>query len=762
MGKGRILVVEDEGVVALDLQDRLRSLGYDVPLTVPTGEQAVAESKRLKPDLILMDVRLKGAKDGVEAAEEIRGVADVPVVFLTAYADEQTVARAKNAEPFGYLVKPFQEREISATIEVALFKHRIQRELRHRERWFSAILRSIGDAVIAADTTGKIAFLNPVAERLTGWPASVALGMNATEVFRVIDERSGEPLENPITAALRNNSDARLPRNALLLASNGETTPVDDSAALIRDEQGDNWGIVLTFRDIAERRQHERRLLESEQRFRAIFDSVQDAVLVCGLDGDHTDANLRACELLGHSREEFRKLGVEAWGLGAPPYARADAMRWIRKAANGHPQSFEWRTHQSTGQPLLLEVSLKRARIGGEARILATMHDITQRRLLQDQVARSQKLEAVGQLAGGVAHDFNNLLTVINGYTSLLLGQLRDDPEMAARAMQILSAGERAAALTRQLLTLARRQLVHPEQLDVNRLVTELSSMLQHTIREDIDCVFLTAKEPLYVTGDRTQIEQVVLNLVFNARDAMPAGGRLTIETRGVVLDERSDATGAVPPGHYVCLTVSDTGIGMDEKTRARLFEPFFTTKPPGKGTGLGLSTAYGIVKQSGGFILVDSEVNRGTAFTIYLPAIQAGPQQQAGGQKGTVAGAGSGKILLVEDDAGVRNLVSETLTNLGYSVIVARDAEEAIKLFDQHRDSIDMLLTDIVMPRMNGRDLAFHLQSQRPSLKVLFMSGYSDPARSRAGVAEPGPPLLRKPFTSEALGAKVRELLNQ
>jgi len=762
MGKGRILVVEDEGVVALDLQHRLKSLGYDVPVTVPTGEEAVTESKRLKPDLILMDVRLKGAKDGVEAAEEIRGVTDVPVVFLTAYADEQTVARAKNAEPFGYIVKPFQEREISATIEIALFKHRIQRELRHRERWFSAILRGIGDAVIAADTNEKIAFINPVAEQLTGWRASEALGRNATEVFRIIDEPSGKPLENPISASLRNGRDARLPRNVLLVARHGGTTPIDDSAALIRDEHGNNWGVVLTFRDIAERRQHERRLLESEQRFRAIFDSVHDAVLVYGLGGGDTlDANLRACELLGHSRDEFRQLGVEAWGLGAPPYARADAMRWLQKVASGNPQSFEWRTYQPNGQPLLLEVSLKLARIGGEARILATMRDITQRRLLQDQVSRSQKLEAIGQLAGGVAHDFNNLLTVINGYTSLLLAQLKDDAEMTARAMQILSAGERAAALTRQLLTLARRQLVHLEQLDFNGLVTELSPMLRRTIREDIDFEFNTAKDALYVIGDRTQFEQVVLNLVFNARDAMPAGGRLTVETRDAVLDE-SSGEGLIPPGHYVTLTVRDTGTGMDEQTRSRLFEPFFTTKPPGQGTGLGLSTVYGIVKRSGGFILVDSQVNRGTTFTIYLPASPGRPQEQASEQKGTATSEGSEKILLVEDDAGVRNLVSDTLTGLGYSAIVARNAEEALELFTKHKDSIDLLLTDIVMPRMNGRDLAYHLQSQRPSLKVLFMSGYADSGLSRGGAVEAGSRLLRKPFTGEALGATVREVLDQ
>ena len=413
MSKGRILVVEDEGVVALELQHRLRGLGYEVPATVPSGDEAVHESKRLRPDLILMDIRLKGHKDGVAAAQEIRTDTDVPVVFLTAYADENTVMRSKHVEPFGYILKPFQERELSATIEIALFKHRTERQLRHRERWFSAILRGIGDGVIAADTDSKIAFVNPVAEKLTGWRGDDALGRHADEIFQLVDERTQAPLENPITTALRTGGAMNSPRGALLVAKDGCTTPVDDSVAVIRDEQGNAWGAVLAFHDIVERKQNERRLMESEQRFRAIFDSVNDAVLVHDLEGERTlDANGRATEMLGRTREEMRRSGIDSWGLTETPYSRADALNWLRKAAHGQPQVFEWQSRHRSGRTVMLEVNLKRARIGGEDRILATMRDITQRQMLQEQLFKAKKMEAIGQLAGGVAHDFNNLLTV--------------------------------------------------------------------------------------------------------------------------------------------------------------------------------------------------------------------------------------------------------------------------------------------------------------------------------------------------------------
>ena len=413
------------------------------------------------------------------------------------------------------------------------------------------------------------------------------------------------------------------------------------------------------------------------------------------------------------------------------------------------------------GHQVLLEVNLKLAMIDGEPRILATMRDVTQRRLLEDQVSKTQKLEAIGQLAGGVAHDFNNLLTVINGYTSLLLTELKDDPANSAHAMQILSAGERAAALTQQLLALGRRQLMRPEHLDLNRLVAELSAMLERAIPEDIELQSNLPGDLLQILGDPTQIEQVILNLVFNARDAMPSGGILTISTRNVQVAEGLTSPVAVPPGRYVALTVSDTGTGMDEVTRARLFEPFFTTKRPGKGTGLGLATVYGIVRQTGGHIHVESQINRGTVFTIYFPAAPAEVKAKAEEPIPPDSIRGGETILLVEDDFGVRELVRRTLAGFGYFVLVAQNVEHAIELFEERREGIDLLVTDVVMPRMNGLELARKLQAMRPELKVLYMSGYADSVLTRGGSTEAAFKILQKPFSHAELGSAVREVLD-
>ena len=381
----------------------------------------------------------------------------------------------------------------------------------------------------------------------------------------------------------------------------------------------------------------------------------------------------------------------------------------------------------------------------------------------EEQLRQSQKLEAVGQLAGGIAHDFNNLLTVINGNSELLLRGLRDEKQ-SERVQEIRKAGERAAQLTRQLLAFSRKQVLQPVVLNLNSIIPDTDKMLRRLIGADVD--FLTSLEPELwpVKADPGQIEQVLMNLAINARDAMPQGGKLTIQTANVYLDE-SYAHGhaaAVSPGPYVMLAVSDTGHGMDAETRSRIFEPFFTTKEKGKGTGLGLSTVYGIVKQSGGNIWVYSEVGRGTTFKIYLPSVAEASEQrapEAAPREGVPQG--SETVLLVEDEEVVRRLARDILELNGYRVLEAADCREALSLCESHEGPIHLLLTDVVMPQMNGRELSECALALRPAMRVLYMSGYTDDSIVHHGVLDAGVAFLEKPFTPDAVARKVREVLD-
>jgi len=414
------------------------------------------------------------------------------------------------------------------------------------------------------------------------------------------------------------------------------------------------------------------------------------------------------------------------------------------------------------------QMSFIRDGTGRPVGILGTARDITERRAaaesqahLEEQLRQSQKMEAIGRLAGGVAHDFNNLLTVITGRTSMLLDRARMNDRERQDLEIVLEAGERAAALTRQLLAFSRKQILQPRVLDLNGVIKGLAPMLQRLIGEDVELGIVSRAPESAVLADPGQLEQVVMNLVVNARDAMPQGGRLTLETGNVELDEAfAREHVGVQPGPHVRLAVNDTGVGMDAATRARIFEPFFTTKPEGKGTGLGLATVFGIVAQSGGTIWVESEPGRGTTFTIYLPRVRvttapASPVASAQAPRGTET------VLLVEDDDGVRFVGEDALRRLGYHVLPARNGEEALRASAAHAGRIAILVTDIVMPGMSGPDLHARLAVERPDMKVLFLSGYAPDAVVRNRILDPSTAFLEKPFGPEALARKVRHTID-
>ena len=460
------------------------------------------------------------------------------------------------------------------------------------------------------------------------------------------------------------------------------------------------------------------------------------------------EANHAAVAHYGYTREEFLSMTVADI---RPPEDLARLKDSVAQAS-GLARSGHWRHRLKDGRLIDVEVASHTISYGGRQAVLSVLQDITQRKQLEEQLRQSAKMEAVGMLAGGIAHDFNNLLTIINGYSHILLNTLPEaDPNRSA-VEQIMKAGERAATLTRQLLSHSRRQVLQPKLLNLNQLLTGMEAMLRRLIGEDIELRFAPGRDIGQVNADPGQIEQVVMNLAVNARDAMPRGGILTIETTGVELDEPYHSTHiAIKPGKYVALAIGDNGSGMDTETLAHLFDPFFTTKAQGQGTGLGMTTVFGIVKQSGGGIEVSSEPGQGTSVKVYLPRID---QPAAVEIEAPVAKAarGSETILLVEDEHQVRNLVRDSLRREGYQVLDAPSAAEARRIAAAHKGPIHLLLADVVMPKEGGRELAASLVSRRPAMKVLFMSGYTDQA------IESG--FIQKPFTPAALSSKVREIL--
>ena len=515
-------------------------------------------------------------------------------------------------------------------LALSLFVTWLTASWRSSRRLLNSTLASIGDAVLATDAAGRITFMNSVAENLSGWKASEAHGKTVGDVMKLFDYKTREPVESPLTRALRERVTLTAPVHPVLVSRSGAEVPIEQTAAPVREESGDVRGGILVFRDISKRLQ------------------------------------------------------------------------------------------------------------------------------LEEQVTHSQKMEAVGRLAGGIAGDFNNVLTVITGYAELLRAEVPIESSLRRFVDEIIYAGERAAALTRHLLAFSRAPGAQPRALDLNAVLSTMEPMLRRLLGRNIDLILLSGSGLGRIHADPAQIEQVIINLATNSRDAMPETGKLVIETANVELEDASSRNLGVGPGSYVMLAVSDTGLGMDAETRSRLFEPFFTTKEPGTGSGLGLATVYGIVRQSEGQITVYSQPGCGTIFEIYWPRTR----EVAVAPVRKLSPKGSETILLVDDEEGVRKLVSAVLRSNGYDVLEASSGGVALGVYEKNSHKIDMVVTDIVMPQMNGFELGRELAARSPTLKILYMSGFRDNAIG-GNSGELPKAFLHKPFTPDALLSKVREVLD-
>lgn len=628
-----ILIVEDEGLIARDLENRVRKAGYTVAGIVDTGIAALEAAAETLPDLVLMDIRLRGELDGIETARILVQRHNVPIIYLTAHSDRETLERAKITGPFAYLTKPVSAASISASIEIALYKHRIDRETRQQRAWLRTVLQTMADGVIVTDQLGHVQYLNPAGERLTGWSPDEALNRPLSHVLRLFNLEPRD-CDGLLLAGLLDERSSSLPPGIKLITRAGATISVEGEISPSLDD-GASVGAVITFRDttVREERERERRL--------------------------------------------------------------------------------------------------------------------------------AQRMQTVGMLASGVAHDFNNLLTVILGHASLLLSGENPGTKTTRKAIEeIEKAGTAAAAITGQLLAFSNNQIPEPRIVNLNAIVRDNEALCRSMLATNIEWRTALNREIKPVLADPGQLAQVLMNLVVNARDAMSEGGTLTVTTENVVTPATDDPDA---PGReeFVMLSVADTGTGIEASIADHMFEPFFTTKPVGHGLGLGLSIVDTIVNGLGGKISVDSTPGVGSTFFVFLPIEQSTPdkpEQVRNSREGTSEGPAT--ILLVDDDESVRDLMAKCLERTGYVIFEAGNGAQALALAASHGGAIDVLITDVMMPTMDGFSLAEQLIRVRPNVKTLFVSGY-------AGNPERQPHLptearfLQKPFVPDALLAQVGELIS-
>lgn len=632
------------------------------------------------------------------------------------------------------------------------------------------LLQNVTDAIIATDLNFHITNWNQGAETLYGWRAEEVMGKRLGSI--IPSDYMGEPEEKVLqdfwTQGLWKGEVVQQQRTGVKLN-------VMASVSVIKDSAGNAIGTVGVNRDISQRKQIEEALRQSEERLKLALATTQMGVWEWDVAADTVFWSPECYAIFGQAY--FGNTLHDFTALVAPEDVN-DVMTTLHEAlANQTMYSAEFRITRPNGESGWV-YNLGRAtydKRGKPLRMIGIVQEITERKraeeaqaTLEDQLRQAQKMETVGRLAGGVAHDFNNLLTVIQGYCDLLLAKMASDSPLRGKLEQIQKAGKRASALTGQLLAFSRKQMLSPTVLDLNNLVTNLQVMLGRLIGEDITLATVLQPGLWSVTADPSQLEQVIMNLVVNARDAMPTGGRLTIETANLQYDQVQFHTklgstqSAVLSGPCVMLAVTDTGCGMNEETQTHMFEPFFTTKELGKGTGLGLATVYGIIKQSGGDIFVYSEPGHGSTFKIYLPANAEMIKPQIANFAPTIPERGHETILLVEDEEMVCRLVQAALEDKGYTILEAHYASEALAIANQYPGTIDLLMTDVVMPQMSGRALAERLVVLRPELKVLFTSGYTDDSVVRHGLLTAEVEFLPKPFSPRALAHKVREVLDK
>ena len=716
------------------------------------GEKVMLETKRLHKDGTLVDVFISGA----------------PVLIggnrVASYVLYRDISEQKRAETLSSALYRIAEKTSSAV---------------DLQQFYAAIHNIVGELMYARNF--YIALYDPLTQLLSfpyfvdeqdSTPERKKLGRGLTEYVL----RSGEALlcTPEVFETLLAHGEVELIgapsvdwMGVPLKAANSTfgVLVVQSYCDNVRYREKDKEVLTFVSQQLAsavEHKKHEEALRRSESRYRSLVQSAVYGIYRSSLEGKFLDVNPALIAMLGYDSAE-EVLGLDPrQDVFLNPEQQSRLMKEF--ARSGRLDDLEVRWRRKDGNAITVRLSGRAVNTpeGPDQVLEIIAQDVTERRVLEDQFRQAQKMEAVGRLAGGVAHDFNNLLMVVSGYTEVLRERTDRSNPLYPKIEAIQQAADRATTLTRQLLAFSRKQLLELKVVDVNAIVGDIERLLRPLIGENIELITRLAPDLGRTRADAGQIEQVIMNLVVNSKDAMPDGGKITLQTANASLDEDLRREHSyIQPGPYVMLSVSDNGHGMDKETQARIFEPFFTTKGKSKGTGLGLSTVYGIIKQSGGYVFVQSETGRGTTFRIYLPRVEDAAEPLGQVRAAQAASGGSETVLLVEDEESVRQLVRETLEAKGYKVLEADHGAAALRIVSAHQGAIDMLITDVVMPGMSGRELARQLSTSHPQTKVLYLSGYTEDAIVHQGVLDPGTAFLQKPFTLQMLSRKVREVLS-
>lgn len=651
-----------------------------------------------------------------------------------------------------------QLRLIEGIVQDITARRRAEEELRESEEKFRSLFSSAPELIHLLDMNGTVVQTNPAAAAQLGYTESEIVGRS---LACLIVPQSRPGFSRQLESALQTGYDSR---EVEVVRSDGSTIILDSCAATMRNAQGDPTLFVVFQRDVTERKQAEERIRQQNEFLKEVLESLTHPF--CVVDAENYEILMANSAAIAAFASEGSTCYALAHGRQQPCETSEHPCPVEEVKKTGKPVAVELTNYNRAGEPTSIEMHAYPLfdNEGRVARIIEYALDISDRKLLEERLRQSAKMEAIGRLAGGVAHDFNNLLTVMIGYSDMLLGEMAGDHQYRGKIVHINRAAERAAALTRQLLAFSRKQVLEVRILNLNTAISDVQEMLMRLLGEDIELTSHMDPHLGMARCDPNQIEQILMNLAVNARDAMPAGGRLSIETANVVLDaDYARRHPEVNQGPHVMIAVSDTGVGMDAETQSRVFEPFFTTKEKGGGTGLGLATVFGIVKQHQGHISVYSEPGIGTTFKIYFPLIEVeekdSPIEES--KEASWGTKGRGTVLVVEDEEIVRDLACEALNMLGYSVLDAATPAEAVRISLEYGVDIDLLLTDVVLPRMDGRTLYSRLSERMPRLKVLYMSGYTGNFIVKHGVLYPGVHFIQKPFTVEKLAQKVKEVLD-
>ena len=712
----KIIIVEDEKIIAEDIKWTLINFGYDVVGMVSEPEDILPTVREIKPDLILMDIKLGNKFEGVDAATRIKNELNLPVVFLTAYSDSDTIKKVLTSTPYGYLLKPYNEKELRATIEMALLRHKMEIALTVSEKKYRNLVENLQEGIVLIDSSGNIKFINQRIREILNLEEDEILNHNISEI-------SNLKMHNEITID-------RLKQKKMEIRIKDKYLEIHPSPYY---EDNDHKGYLLVINDITELRNEEKKRKKTMQKLKSIESRMATIlqnlphVVIYETTGKDMYLSSNIEKLLGYKPDEFSKNPLFYMSL----ISNDDVEIYKKKFKKWKTDNYlgtltRWyKVKRKDGEYIWVEEKMVKIANSSESSFMGIIVDITnikkaeeEKKQMQKILLVSQKMEIVGKLAGGIAHDFNNLLMVINGLSEKLLNKIpSDDPNYQAIA-KIHKSGEKASQLVNKLMGFSRRQISNPRIIDINKHLLNFWDILSQIIKSDISLVSDLSSECLKIKMDPVQFEQVIMNLVVNAKDAISNKGIIKIKTYKESVADNIIAVGEIiKSGNYVVMEVSDTGSGIKPEHLERIFEPFFTTKKKSKGTGLGLSSVFGIIKQNKGYITVQSEVNKGTTFKIYFPEASKAHTRKKKNHT----------ILFIDDEKDILDFIKEILTDNGNTVYAFDSPVKALDFYKNSDKNVDIVITDFTMPEMNGSELIAMLKSVRDDFKTIFITGYAD-----------------------------------